>query len=170
MVSTLWGAFLGGLAGSIIGAIAHWYATRYREEEETKRRKAEAYIGHKAGAMAELQSSLDAAFRSLKKFHQMNVNSVSREDYLHELLPTIEEFKRSLSRAGIYLDESEMEQMEDTLLEFKLAAKAIEDKALAEGPGEVDRQFELKEIRDGLEELREVLRDHMKTPIDELAL
>lgn len=153
-------ALVGGSVGSAITAITQVYT----QKVETKRRHAEIYAGPKVETLTDLHSALDGCYRTIEDYYKKNKESVSREDYLGEVVPPLEKYKQLLTRAGIYLNDDEMESMENAYRELHLGVMSIQDKAGFDGSG--PREINWENLDTACDGARGVLRSQMSEPIE----
>lgn len=159
-------AFIGGVAGSIITAITQVHTTSKQQRAETKRRYAEFYAEPKVQTLTDLHSALEGCYRTIDDYYKRNKGSVSRENYLEEVIPTLNEYEQLLTRAGIYLNDNEKEKMENALRELRLGVMLIQDKAGSDDsePREIDRES----LDTACGGARDVLRRQMSEPIENI--
>lgn len=167
MVSDLvMSALVGGVAGSSITAIIQLYTTIRQQKSETERHQAEFYLEHKVGALTDLHEALDNCYRIIDDYYKKNEESVSREGYIGEVVPSLEDCKRSRSQAAIYLDDDEEEKLESALREFRIGVMALQDKASS-----VDyepREIDWDSLDAAYDEAMDMLRNQMNGPIEQL--
>lgn len=159
-------AFVGGVAGSIITAITQVYTTNKQQKAETKRRHAEFYVEPKVQTLTDLHSALDGCYRTIDDFYKKNRESVTREDYLEELVPKLNEYEQLLTRASIYLNADEKKKMENALRELRLGVMSIQDKTVPDGPE--PREIDWESLHAACDGARGVLRGQMSEPIRNL--
>jgi len=157
-------ALVGGVAGSIITSITQLYTSNKKQKAETKRRHAEFYIEPKVQTLTDLHSALDDCRRTIDDYSKRNRESISREDYLEEVVPTLSEYRQLLTRADIYMNNNEKQKMENALRELQLGVMSIQDKTIPDGPE--PREIDWESLDDAYDGARSVLQGQISEPVE----
>lgn len=158
-------AFVGGVAGSTITAIAQVYTTIKQQDSETERRQAQFYLEHKVGVLTDLHEALDNCYRTIDDYYKRNEESVDSEGYLEDVVPSLEECERTLSQAAIYLDDNEEEKIEIALRELRSGVMSLQEKAIDE---EYNREIDWESLNEAYDDAVDTLRNQMNDPIEQL--
>lgn len=159
-------ALVGGVTGSTITAITQLYATMKQQRAETERRQAEFYLELKVGALTDLHSALDSCYRTIDDHYKKNEESVGRENYLEEVVPSLEEYERTLSQVAIYLDDNEKEKLESALRELRRGVMSLQDKAIS--VEYEPREIDWESLDSAYDSAKDILRNQMNEPIKQL--
>ncbi|RKD88554.1 hypothetical protein ATJ93_4208 [Halopiger aswanensis] len=171
---TVLGVLAGGLftlAGYISGGLINYYRTQTEVKAEDRRLRAELSMERKVEALTNLHAELEECQRGLVEIlDRVPYDGFGENGEIEEADQLIEEFEIAMDEASIYLSEEQHETVLDffeTLGEVNssISGWAFETVEMRGGDMYHERRMSLI---DGYEEVKEILQDEIREPIEEL--
>ncbi|WP_178915705.1 hypothetical protein [Natronomonas gomsonensis] len=170
VTATVIGAAIGGVIGSAIAGGANYYVTQKQIEAEDTRRYADYFLKEKVNSITDLHANLENCYQKYK-FNWESSMSMDESEFENEIMSAFYDFEYAMRHASIFLDDTQMNLIEDAYEEFRWAngyftwhVEYSDTGGIGDEVPEAYHNFNENEMLQAVSAARLVLKDEINEP------
>ena len=163
--------FIGVLIGGLLQQIGSYVNTRIQQNAQDLRLQSQERIRFKVESLVSLFEQLDETHRILNdnaNTASTSPSSLSQADFQSEIKPAVDDYRDTMRKNQIYLDDPQYSDMEDALGQFRQALNYIQWKIQNGNQNPPShRQMDWNQFMQAYEDATETLQEEINAPVED---